>query len=396
MTVKPSTWIFVECQKNESDCAFGWLKNYGIIHKFVKMDEDSECLFLKQPLWNIGASSCSESRLCFVDSDVVLCESNWLEKADAEFRKGKDVLSLAAFQYYQHDEKRHLIETIGRKWVHRRQASAHGGFTIGMTRSAFEEMGGFDASLILDDIHTYYKLFGRMFRKWFEKWLCQIQLPKDRITGYNLNLGYVDTVACHIWHGDHKSKYDELTKFIRHTGMKSIYEIVEWDDRNISIPKWKSDSRSLAMRNTLKKWYSSDEKVNLIEEYDRQMETICGTPDKLYVFTVVKDGFGVDIDRFKKFRDDVEMKYNRFHPIVCFFTDANLDFSANDINAIPLKDYDPDNEFTQCQRDDLNANPGSIGLYIPVDNDISKLSPSIWIQNGIVKNQDGTTQFMFK
>lgn len=145
--------------------------------------------------------------------------------------------------------------------------------------------------------------------------------------------------------------YDELTKFIRHAGMKSIYEIVEWDDRSTSIPKWKSDSRSLAMRSTLKKWYSSSEKVNLIEEYDRQMEAICGTPDdthQLYVFTVVKDGFGVDNELFRKFRDGVEMKFSRFHPIVCFFTDANLDFSANDINAIPLKDYDPDNEFAQC------------------------------------------------
>ena len=35
MTRKPSTWVFVECQKKRSECAFGWISKYGVKHHFI-------------------------------------------------------------------------------------------------------------------------------------------------------------------------------------------------------------------------------------------------------------------------------------------------------------------------------------------------------------------------
>ena len=80
MTRKPRTWVFVEAQKSKADCAFNWVKNYGIKHIFVKITSDSDGILLKNPLWNKGADYCVEDRLCFLDSDVVMCNSDWVEK----------------------------------------------------------------------------------------------------------------------------------------------------------------------------------------------------------------------------------------------------------------------------------------------------------------------------
>ena len=45
------------------------------------MKPENEGIMLKHPLWNIGVANCTESKLCFVDSDVVMCNSDWIKKA---------------------------------------------------------------------------------------------------------------------------------------------------------------------------------------------------------------------------------------------------------------------------------------------------------------------------
>ena len=60
MTAKPSTWVFVECQRKKSECAFQWLKRYGVKYVFVQMKPENEGIMLKHPLWNIGVANCTE------------------------------------------------------------------------------------------------------------------------------------------------------------------------------------------------------------------------------------------------------------------------------------------------------------------------------------------------
>ena len=225
MTRRPSTWVFVECQRKKSDAVFGWLANYGVKYKFVKMTSDNDGIFLKTPLWNIGASMCSESRLCFLDSDVVMCDSDWIEKASNAFND-HDVLSLASHQYYEDDEKCELKKTIGFKWAtENRVDGSHCGFTLGLTRDAFNQFNGFDATLILDDIQFYHRLCGNRVFKSFDKWII------NRVPGYGmpLRLGYVDNVACHVWHSGNKDKYEGITKLLRSIGIKSYSESIDYD-----------------------------------------------------------------------------------------------------------------------------------------------------------------------
>lgn len=80
------------------------------------MKPENEGIMLKNSLWNIGVANCTESRLCFVDSDLVMCNSDWVERAVDAFDSGSDVLSLASHQYYQSDSSCKLYETIGYKW----------------------------------------------------------------------------------------------------------------------------------------------------------------------------------------------------------------------------------------------------------------------------------------
>ena len=397
MTRKPSTWVFVECQRKKSDAVFGWLANYGVKYKFVKMTSDNDGIFLKTPLWNIGASMCSESRLCFLDSDVVMCDSDWIEKVEKEFNV-HDVLSLASHQYYEDDEKCELKKTIGYKWAtENRVDGSHCGFTLGLTRDAFNQFNGFDASLILDDIQFYHRLCGNRVFKSFDKWII------DSVPGYGLplRLGYADNVACHVWHSGNKNKYEGITNLLRYVGIKSYSEIIDYVDKGNpnSLPKWKDDAISQTIKNTLIKYNefmgvleNQDKTFDFIDEYKDEMVKMLGEPydDKhpLFACTVVKNGFGTKIHDIVRFRDEIEDKF-KIRPIVLVFSDVKVESDKLDeLNIVDLKNYDYENEFKQCLRNDLKWPKNAIAYYIPFG--LTEFNTKIWIPEKILKNEDGT------
>ena len=81
MTAKPSTWVFVECQRKKSDCAFQWLKRYGVKYMFVQMKPENEGIMLKNPLWNIGVANCTDKIVHIKDGIIGRIEDNRLHKA---------------------------------------------------------------------------------------------------------------------------------------------------------------------------------------------------------------------------------------------------------------------------------------------------------------------------
>ena len=273
MTRRPSSWIFVECQRKKEDCAFKWLEKYGIKHHFIQAKEENEPLMLKQSLWNFGTTLCSESRLCFVDSDVVMCNSDWIEKIAKRFEEGYEVLSLAAHQYYQFVEDCKFHDTIGYVWETRGEKNRHVGFTMGFTRKAFREFGGFDAVIHhFDDVNTYHRLFGHTFRD-LGCWRCNIanlRLDDGHYEGYNLKFSYADNIACHIWHGEEPEKnYWGLSRLIWDSGLHSVYDVIEWKGRDPKVlPKWRTDTgRSRAMRSAIQAYYENYTKTP-VEGFD--------------------------------------------------------------------------------------------------------------------------------
>ena len=404
MTAKPSTWVFVECQRKKSDCAFQWLKRYGVKYMFVQMKPENEGIMLKNPLWNIGVANCTESKLCFVDSDVVMCNSDWIKKAAHEF-DSHDVISLASHQYCQASDDCKLYETIGYKWVSTgKVGKGHAGFTLGLTRKMFNLIGGqLDPAIILDDIHTYHKILGDEAFKSFESWTKPFALPPDRKFGYNIELGYADNIACHIWHGDAPSKYDDLTKLVVASGVKSISDIFDYS-RGDTLPAWKTNtSRGMALSKTILKYYEHVKKYELeddkpvfdiVGEYRSEMKRLLGEPDEkhpLFVCTVVKEGFGLNFDRFMKFRDMVEDKFmgTMVQPVVLFFTDCKkYDLKDEGFNIVPIKNYNPEDEFAQCLRKDLKYPKNVVIYYVPFS--LTDFRSDLWLPEGQIENLDGT------
>ena len=402
MTAKPSTWVFVECQRKKSECAFQWLKKYGVKYVFVQMKPENEGIMLKHPLWNIGVANCTESKLCFVDSDVVMCNSDWIEKASTEF-DSHDVLSLASHQYCQADENCKLYETIGYKWVSSgRVDKGHVGFTLGLTRKMVNLIGGqLDPAIILDDIHTYHKILGDDAFKSFEEWTKPFDLPPDRKFGYNVELGYADNIACHVWHGEAETKYDDLTKLLVASGVKSINDIFDFSEQ---LPAWKEfSSKCMVLKQTIEKYYKHVKENEFVEdkqpfdivgEFRSGMKKAMGEPDEkhpLFVCTVVKDGFGLRLEDFTKFRNRVEDRFieAKVQPVVLFFTDCKkYDFKDEGFNVVPIKNYNPEDEFAQCMRKDLKYPKNVVIYYIPFD--LHDFSSDIWLPDGRCDFSDGT------
>ena len=402
MTAKPSTWVFVECQRKKSECAFQWLKKYGVKYVFVQMKPENEGIMLKHPLWNIGVANCTESKLCFVDSDVVMCNSDWIEKASTEF-DSHDVLSLASHQYCQADENCKLYETIGYKWVSSgRVDKGHVGFTLGLTRKMVNLIGGqLDPAIILDDIHTYHKILGDDAFKSFEEWTKPFDLPPDRKFGYNVELGYADNIACHVWHGEAETKYDDLTKLLVASGVKSINDIFDFSEQ---LPAWKEfSSKCMVLKQTIEKYYKyvkenefveDKQPFDIVGEFRSGMRKAMGEPDEkhpLFVCTVVKDGFGLRLEDFTKFRNRVEDRFieAKVQPVVLFFTDCKkYDFKDEGFNVVPIKNYNPEDEFAQCMRKDLKYPKNVVIYYIPFD--LHDFSSDIWLPDGRCDFSDGT------
>lgn len=239
-TTWPAEWIFVEGQEKESNCCFKWLKQYGIKHKFVKLTKQQKNLFLKTPLWNIGATISNASKLCFIDSDISFCNSSWLESVNDQFESGVDVMSLHGFGYHENQcGISQMHESIGHAIQNKTASYGHYGFTIGMTRDAFNKIGGFECSYILDDLLYWSKITGGRFIHNYSEWSLN---PKIN-DGLALKVGSTEEVVCHNDHGELKTRKYRALIDVAKDRIRSFNDIIEYFPEKPSIlPKWKNDS----------------------------------------------------------------------------------------------------------------------------------------------------------
>ena len=83
---------------------FKWLGNAGIKYIFKKIPPKSRHVWLKMPLWNIGAQEAATKKLCFLDSDVYFDKDNWAKKVSEALDK-YDVISLCKNCRYEGSDK---------------------------------------------------------------------------------------------------------------------------------------------------------------------------------------------------------------------------------------------------------------------------------------------------
>ena len=232
---KPQDIVFVEAQRNKDNAAFAWLENYGVKYIFKEYTEDSEGLLLKTALWNIGATNTDAEKLCFIDSDVVFCNQDWLDSVYCAFNQF-DVLCLAGWCYYEgNDSTKELIESIGHRIyrTHNTEFYGHIGFNIGMTRKSYIAYGKFEAFNLNDDVWFWTKILGTNIYNENKGWI-PYKTYENMKYGLPFNIGSTEEICCHL---DHKKKIikNKLYGWISYLGTDVPFEDISYKK---DIPTW--------------------------------------------------------------------------------------------------------------------------------------------------------------
>ena len=267
----PKHWVFVEAQRNKNQAVFAWLKSYGVKYIFRKYSEDSEGLLLKTALWNIGAANTTADKLLFVDSDVVFCNQAWLNSASTAL-DNFDVISPAGWCYYEASSARKsLVESIGHK-VHASGESifkGHIGFSIGMTRDAYNIYGRFEAFNLHDDVWFWTRIFGTDLYPENLGWI-PYKPTDDMRYGLPFRVGSTDECCCHLDHGDN-IKY-KLFGYVSYLATSKPFEDISYDKSDIeSLPTWASTKLGKSVRLAFDKISSA---VNVSSDIKQQAQDI--------------------------------------------------------------------------------------------------------------------------
>ena len=368
---KPAEWIFIEAQKSKSQCVFSWLRAYGIKYIFQKITDEQNDLFLKTPLWNIGIKQSTSEKLCFIDSDVMFANDNWLDKINEAFST-YDVISLSKYVKYGSTNKE--MPSIGYQISINRQSLGHMGLTFGAKRHILDIMENFDCVPILDDIWNWSKILGTTTTKSKQKWrICE--LPEKFMHGIHCNVGYADNTCIHVEHGSRmRRKYAAITD-IAMNQVKSLNDLITYDPLNPQIlPKQnRSTLIGQAIFNTLSKITDDrDDEHNKQVFFDEQVN-VFGAIDSehpLIVCTTFIPAFDYKLADFIQFKENISKMLSQCFEFVCF---TNEDLSKYAIDTIPLsKQYFNTREcIDECFRKDVVFPKNSSILFINQYADIS-------------------------
>jgi hypothetical protein len=212
-------------------------------------------LFHKERLWNIAATMLTDAdRLIFLDADVVPGSTDWLAQCTDELERC-DILQPFSEAVW--------LDETGRPEMHREPITEalrtgkmpklthfHPGFGWGMTRCAYEALGGlFDASVAGNsDTLQAFSLSDTKCTATVESWFHGVQDPSIGAESYKrykanalnlgLRIGHVEGVTMtHLWHGHRKHRqYVTRGKLFprRANGEYAVHTddngLQEWDD----------------------------------------------------------------------------------------------------------------------------------------------------------------------
>lgn len=185
----------------------------GVTHATFFSDSP---IWLKENLWNIGASMTSADTLAFVDADVFFSRPDWLSLAQDK---------LSDCDILQPFEKAHWLDKGGARDLTRPASCAaiaqgqeprpdkyHPGFAWCVTRRAFEAIGGWYERHPVGGADTAFAY--SLDERWsWNEGIAPAELPvwespsfkahQRRALDARLRVGYVEGVgAIHRWHGD--------------------------------------------------------------------------------------------------------------------------------------------------------------------------------------------------
>ena len=375
---KPQDIVFVEAQRNKDNAAFAWLENYGVKYIFKEYTEESEGLLLKTALWNIGAASTNAEKLCFIDSDIVFCNQDWLESVYSAFDQF-DVLSLAGQCYYEGDNQaKELIESIGHRIcrTHDTEFYGHIGFNIGMTRKSYIAYGKFEAFNLNDDVWFWTKILGTNIYNENKGWI-PYKTDENMKYGLPFKIGSTEEICCHL---DHKKKIikNKLYGWISYLGTDVPFEDISYEK---DIPTWTNTKAG----KTIKLAFEKAKNVEADNENCKQLaqqilldakKEVYGEIDKehpLVIMTAfVPDFRHKNIESIFEHREMLERTCKQSFTYVCFTNEISVeDAQKKCLDVIPFSSISVKNNRnlwkTEMNRKDIKLPKNSTVIWIDIN-----------------------------
>lgn len=161
--------------------------------------------------------------------------ADWPEKAYEAFQK-YDVVSLASSVRYE-EELDYTRKTIGYNVVEGKY-DGHVGFTLGMTRKAYDRYGGFEAFALHDDMWIWHSILGTDNYPSRRGW-TPYRTGDGMKHGLPFNVGYADSSAVHLYHGASDRDRYELFGYAQYLTNQKPFDDIEYDRTTPdTLPKW--------------------------------------------------------------------------------------------------------------------------------------------------------------
>lgn len=314
----PKHIVVVEAQMPEEayhlDKITNKLVEDQVIYLKEELCDDNKNMFVKEPMWNIGAKYLIENhpyieKFIFLDIDCVFCNATWAISC-TEALNEFDVISPHSFSYYSDQDDnlftRSLQPSVGESWLQIGRGDGHAGFGIGMTKDFYvnriEEIP--TATVLGGDTWFWFLVFGHSRR---EFWRLNAVYNYGNITGYGMlpfpKVGATGETIVHIYHGKMNTRFYGGKRVISRACTTVPYEDIGYID-NYKLPVWNKEPAGILIKNCiqeLKDWEADEKNANVhIDEnvlcrniYDKVSEDFYGSIDEehpLIIATSLRSG----------------------------------------------------------------------------------------------------------
>lgn len=179
-----------------------------------------QAMFFKENLWNLGAELIDTDKLLFLDADLVFCDQHWLAKTEQTLDRADIVQPFSTASWLDRDGT-----VVFRKGAAAAAISAgrppclrryHTGFSWGMTRRAFDAVGGWydrcpcgggDAAFALAISPESDQIIEDNAREQqFGTFSPSYASYRRNALARHLRVDFVPGEVRHLWHGDRRDR----------------------------------------------------------------------------------------------------------------------------------------------------------------------------------------------
>ena len=353
---RPQEWIFIEAQSDgkyelEDVCA-----ESGITFRGIELGKDSDYIFVKEALWNIGARESNSDYLVFIDADCVMCNPSWATHVE-KCLETYDFGSPHGFSYYglngdDRDETTDKVQMSSGYATMMGKGHGHPGFGVFMTRSLFDHLGGLPVTSSAGaDSWLWYRIIGHWRRPYT---LFRLPYNAPYLWNYGLKpfprIGSTNELLCHIGHGPRVDRHYQAQALLARWSTTMPYEDITDD----AIPKW-SDTQSGRIHSkaraellSMDSGKSDEESIRLAREcFDRAAAEEYGEIDDghpLVVSTALRSGDRYTPDHVLMLRDLFKRHLKTPHDFVCI---SDVDIPG--VHTVPFESSATDTPYFYSQ-----------------------------------------------